>query len=256
MNLKYIFGAFICLPLLPILYFDGKKIRKNIPILPEAKEPFGVANAEFKKKLNIICVGESTIAGVGADYHKNAFSGSLANELSLQLNASISWKVYAKSGYTVKRISEKIIPKIEEKTADLIVIGIGGNEAFTLNSPKKFKKQIILLIDELQEKFPNTPILFTNMPPIKGFTAFTKTIKFVVGNLVEILGSALEKTVKNDSTVFYNSEIITLKNWKKRNNLQGSISDFFSDGVHPSQLAYQVWGKEMASFIVSNHILK
>lgn len=256
MKINYFFGAILSVPLLPILYFQGKQIRKKVPVLPEAVNPFGISNPEKKNNINIMCIGESTIAGVGAKFHKDAFAGSFAKELSDQLQKSVTWKVYAKSGYTVKKIATKIIPTITEVKNDLIIIGIGGNEAFTLNSPKNFKKEIQLLINLLKNKYPETPIAFTNMPPIKGFPAFTKSIKFVIGNLVEILGRTLQKIAKEHDNVFYNEEIITLEKWKKRNKLKGDVSLFFSDGVHPSTLTYQVWGKEMANFVLQKNVIK
>ncbi len=87
------------------------------------------------------------------------------------------------------------------------------------------------------------------MPPIKEFPAFTKTIKFVVGNLVELLGEQLRLVVKNNENVYYNSEVITINGWTKRLNISANATDFFSDGVHPSEFTYQVWAKEMATFI-------
>jgi lysophospholipase L1-like esterase len=151
-------------------------------------------------------------------------------------------------------LCSKIIPKIEETTADLIVIGIGGNDAFSLNSPKKWNADVDNLIALLQLKFPNTPIFFTNMPPIKEFPAFTPTIKFVIGNLVEILGECLCAKVEKKENVYYNREIITLKEWSARNNLSNNSPEiYFSDGVHPSELTYQVWGKEMGTFIINKN---
>ena len=90
------------------------------------------------------------------------------------------------------------------------------------------------------------------MPPIKEFPAFTKTIKFVIGNLVEILGNELNNVVNNKENVYYYNEIVTLKNWSKRHALPNNNSKiYFSDGVHPSKLTYHVWGEEMAGFIKS-----
>ena len=251
-KLKYFFGVFISLPLLPVLYFQGKKIKKEIPKLPEAKNPKGFVNGNFKDTLHVLSIGESTIAGVGVEFHENGFTGALANTLSTELQSNINWRVYARSGYTVQQVCEKIIPKIEEKTTDLIVIGMGGNDAFTLNSPKKWTKAIKNLISLLHVKFPETPIFFTNMPPIKEFPAFTRPIKFVIGNLVEILGEHLRIAVNNKPNIYYNNEIITLKKWSKRNTLPNNDSKlYFSDGMHPSELTYKVWGKETGLFIKS-----
>lgn len=250
---KYFLGVIVSIPLLPFLYFQGKNIRIKTPVLPEAKEPTGFVNGSFEKTLNILTIGESTIAGVGVDFHKNGFTGALANTLSEELKSNINWRVYARSGYTVSQVCMKIIPKIEENTTDIIVIGMGGNDAFTLNSPKKWLISIENLIELLQNKFPETPIFFTNMPPIKEFPAFTKTIKFVIGNLVEILGENLNNYTKSKPNVYYNNEIITLREWSKRNSLSSNNSKiYFSDGVHPSELTYKVWGKEMANFIKKN----
>jgi lysophospholipase L1-like esterase len=142
MNFRYVLGAIISLPLLPIMYFQGKKIRASVPRLPEAKDTEGYSQNTSGNKLTVLTIGESTIAGVGVKTHREGFSGTLADELAFKLNASINWKVYARSGYTANRVIEKIIPKISEESVDLIVIGLGGNDAFTLNSPRKWKKHI------------------------------------------------------------------------------------------------------------------
>jgi len=53
------------------------------------------------------------------------------------------------------------------------------------------------------------------MPPIKEFPAFTPLIKFTVGNLVEILGEELQKTVNDYENVFYFGEKKLIKLWQR-----------------------------------------
>lgn len=250
LNLKYFFGSLISIPLLPILYFQGKSIRKNISQLPEAKgvEGVEVINSD-PHKLKLLVLGESTVAGVGVETHEEGFAGTLAKGLSHLLEKNIAWRVYARSGYTAKRVQYKIVSKITESEFDMIVIGLGGNDAFTLNSPKKWAQDVQNLLDELRSRFGDVPIYFTNMPPIKEFPAFTKTIKFVVGNLVELLGEELKAIVSVNNNVFYNSEIITISGFTKRLNIEPKGKVFFSDGVHPSKFTYQIWAKDMSKFI-------
>lgn len=249
MNLRYLLGAAISLPLLPLMYYQGKRIRAVVPQLPEAQGVEGQSGTNVKAEsvLKLISIGESTIAGVGVQTHEEGFTGEFANQLSRLLNLNISWKVYARSGYTAKRVQEKLIPRITEKEADLIIIGLGGNDAFTLNRPSKWNTQIRSLIDLLNLKFPKTTIVFCNMPPIKEFPSFTSLIKFTVGNLVEILGDELQKIVGEYENVFYIGETITLKGWIDKFKLNEKKEDFFSDGVHPSKLTYQTWAKDLAS---------
>jgi lysophospholipase L1-like esterase len=255
MNIKYILGVVLSIPLLPILYFQGKKVRQSVPTLPEATGTEGFALVNSEKTIRLITIGESTVAGIGVETHEEGFSGTLAKELATKLSLNVSWKVFAKSGFTAKQICESIVPQITEKEIDLIVIGTGGNDVFTLNIPSYWKKNIQRLIDDLRLKYPKTPIVFLNMPPIKEFPAFTKLMKFVLGNLVEILGEELAKQIKNQEKVFYYSEVITLETWTKVLNLDANTSDFFSDGVHPSKLTYQSWAKYFAEYLVSNNLI-
>lgn len=255
MNIKYTLGAIVSVPLLPILYFQGKKIKRTIPKLPEATDLEGSSSTESTPSFQLITIGESTIAGVGASSNKAGFTGTLAEELSKQISTPVSWKVYAKSGYTAKCVNQNIIPQITEKSVDLIVIGLGGNDSFVLRTPKRWSSDIRDLITNMRSIYPNAPIVFANMPPIKEFTAFTGTFKFVIGNLVLHLGKELEKVVADYENVYYNEKALEYEDLIHRMNLDATPEDFFSDGVHPSELAYQVWAKDVAEFIQTKSIL-
>lgn len=84
MNWRYLSGALVSLPLLPFMYHQGKRIRASVPQLPEAEGTEGhcPSNAGGGKTLNLICMGESTMAGVGVRTHEEGFAGTLASELS------------------------------------------------------------------------------------------------------------------------------------------------------------------------------
>lgn len=252
MNLKYTFGLLLSIPLLPLMYWQGKRIRASVPQLPEAEGPQGQSPFPQGEQspLKLLTLGESTIAGVGVKSHAEGFTGTLAKELAKHYQRSIDWRVYARSGYTAQKVTTKIVPKIEEEQADLIVIGLGGNDAFTLNRPSQWKRDVEDLIKALQSKFPEATLVFINMPPIKLFPAFTFLIKFTIGNLVEILGEELQDLVKGQEKVHYFGEKITLETWIERYQVKESPDAFFSDGVHPSKLTYQTWARDVAGNVV------
>ena len=255
-TIKFWGGAFLTLPILPILYYQGKRIRRNVPVLPEAREPYGTVKGFGSENLNIIILGESTIAGVGVDTHKEGFAGAFAHKLSELTGMNIVWNVYAKSGFNARQVNKSLVPHIKEENADCIIIGLGGNDAFELNRPIRWRKHIGQLIESLQNRFSYTPIVFTNMPPIREFPAFTPFIQWTIGNLVEILGDELESLVNSYRNVHFMSKKITFDEWIKRTHLGNTVSDFFSDGVHPSKLTYELWGQDMANYIFERGIIK
>lgn len=256
MKLRYLLGALISFPLLPIMAIQGKRIRKKIPFLPPAEGPEGIAGSgSGSETLKLLTLGESTIACLGAKTHEEGLTGSLAREIAAFSDTKVEWKVYAKAGYTADLVRKQLVPKMKGESAEILIIGLGGNDAFTLNRPWRWKKHMDQLILSLREIFPDTPILFLNMPPIKEFPAFTSLIQFVVGNLVNILGHELSELVQQYPGVYYSSEEITLAGWMKKYDKKGQREDFFSDGVHPALVTYQVWAKDAARYIEAQQLL-
>ena len=242
------------LPILPFLYFDAKKVRKHTPILPPAENPNGVSKSDNKDQLRVLILGESTMAGLGVKKHAEGFPGAFADNISKLTGKQIIWEVHAKSGYTVKQINERIIQNINGQF-DLIVIGVGGNDAFTLNTTGNWSRDILIMIESLISKFPSSKCVFINMPPIHAFPGFTPLLKKTLGKRVELLGRKLKQLTDRIQNVFYIEEKIELDQWKQKFDLENNSEDFFSDGVHPSKLTYQTWAKQVANYILDEKIL-
>ncbi|SEP57412.1 SGNH/GDSL hydrolase family protein [Neolewinella agarilytica] len=253
MYIRYLLGLMAAIPTLPIMYWHGQKILASVPKLPDATGPQGVTGEG--KPFRLLAIGESTFAGVGVETQEEGFTAALAQVLAEELKSSVRWKIYARSGYTAARLNEEVLPQITETAADLIVIGTAGNDAFKLTQPWNFRKDVAYMIAFLQARFPGTPIAFANIPPIKEFPAFTPLIKWTIGNLVEWHGKEIRKLTKKYPTVVFNDEIIRLKPWAKELNLDEDPTAFFSDGVHPSGLTYQVWGKNFGEFVLGSGAL-
>jgi len=233
------------------MYLDAKRIRKNIPDFPEATGFEGIAKNGEDNQFKLIVLGESTMAGVGVATNEEGFAGHLAKELAQQLNQTVHWKVYAKSGYNARKVTKEIFPTITESKADIVVIGIGANDSFELNSPSRWCRDVLELINKVQSKFPNTPIYFTNMPPIKSFPILSPVLQYTVGTLAELLEAELIAIVNNQRAIYYDTQKFTAENWRERHQVDIPSEDFFCDGVHPSKLAYQLWAKDFAAFILS-----
>jgi len=250
MNFRFLIGAAATIPLLPVLYLQAKRIRARVPQLTEAKEPEGTCGDEEAPQFRIVFVGESTMAGLGAKTHDEAFAGSFAREVAGRIDRRIHWSVVAKSGFSTARVTRKLVPRTPS-TPDLIVVGVGGNDAFELTSPRRFRASIARLIESLRERHAETPVFFLSMPPIREFPAFTSLMQSTLGGLVELLGEELCESVKDEPAVFFDSRRNTLARWRRVYLPDATVEDFFSDGVHPSPITYQTWAKASADWLLN-----
>ncbi|MEO0896218.1 MAG: SGNH/GDSL hydrolase family protein [Bacteroidota bacterium] len=247
--LRYILGLLISIPFLPILYLQGKRVDKEVPRLPEAEDPRGTVGESTYPPMKLLALGESTFAGVGVSRHEEGFAGALARNLASLYERKVEWEVIAQSGYTARQVREVLLPQSQQAQPDLIVLGIGANDAFKLNTPWGWEKEVVELIRDIKIIHPNIPIVFASLPPIKHFPAFTPLMQFFIGGLVEILGDCLPAIASAYPDIYYHNTRFQPEDWTAYQHEDEDVNQFFSDGVHPSKLAYEIWGKELAFFI-------
>ncbi len=245
-------GVLFCSPL---LYFQGKALYKRIPRLPAANEPKGLVSTASGSTFHLLIIGESTMAGLGVSHHQLGFAGHFARQLSAWLNRPVQWEVIAQSGYTAKQVSEHLIPKVNGIPADLIVIGLGGNDSFELNLPHRWQRDIKTLTLQLRQTYRSQPLVFLNLPPIASFPAFTPLMQWALGGWVRYLAEALKETVAKYPNVCFSSEEISLEYMEKRLGITEHRDDFFSDGVHPSGYTYELWAADFCMFLQEKELI-
>ena len=253
-QLRYIWNGVKTVPFLPLLYFQGKKIKRTIPDLPDATDNIGSIELSHQETRSVLFLGESTIAGVGAPSHKGGFVGFMASGLAELWQTNIDYDVIATSGWRAKELADEVAKYKINKKYDLIVIGLGGNDTFQFTSPENWLKEIKRLIANIKSQDQSAPIVFCNLPPTSDFLAFTPLLRKVMGNMTELLRVSLSEKLDEMDNVFFNQEKVSLSSWTGRYQLDPDPSIYFSDGVHPSVLTYRIWAEEMVGFISRNAI--
>ena len=247
MSPTQILRLFLTIPLLPLLGIQGRRLRADIPELPPAANPTGYTGDKSANPLRLLILGESTMAGLGVTDHRQAFAGRVAERLHGALLRPIQWQVIAKSGYTAKKVSARLLPLAVDVPSDLILIGLGANDSFVFNY--KWADDISALITTLKTSHPKVPIVFINLPPVADFPALTRSLRFSLGNFMDILRTQMIDIAAMTEDCYFIDEKITLKGWTEKYQLEGSVKDYFSDGIHPSALTYDLWAREAVDFI-------
>ncbi len=247
---------FLSIPILPILYWQGKRSKAAVPDLPPAKDPMGmVSHPQASRTLQVLSFGESAFAGIGIDDHQNTITGIFAQEVSEQLTQNIQWEVVAQSGYNAEQVREELVDKSTLSAPDLIIIGLGANDTFEIHFPKKWERDMIQLIEEIRVKHKSCPILLAHLPPVHQFPVLTPLLQWFMGNFMAEYHLVNQKIVQLQPAVYYVNQRIDFDTWADRLPTGFMKSDLFCDGVHPGKLAHKLWGKEIADFVLQEKLL-
>ncbi len=224
-----------------------------MPALQETTDREG-AITSGRELLRILAIGESTIAGVGASTSAKGLIGQTAQFLSQTTARDVAWKIMAQSGLTIRQVIDTLLHTGDVLDTDLILVGVGGNDVFKLNHPQRFDQDLRQLIDLLKSRYPDIPIVFTHMPPIRDLPVWSGLMRFFMSGLADILEENLFRVTSEYSQVYYCHKKISLARFKQKVRRPSHTDEFFSDGVHPSELTYTLWGEEVADFI-AKHVL-
>lgn len=254
-QLQYIAGIVAIAPVMPFLLWQGRKVRAAVPKLPEAVKNRCASVGAGSSRLKLLAIGESTVAGVGVDDHCRGMVGQLATSLSKTLSCRVCWQILAKSGLNARQVRRQLLPQLPADSVDLILIGLGGNDTFEMTSPYRWRREMHQMILQLRQQQPESSVLLVQMPPVKDFPALTPLLRRVLGHQVDLLGKVLHDLVEEHPKVFFPKEPVRLEEWAGQIPGVNGPKPFFSDGVHPSELTYRIWGQEMADFILRNGLI-
>ena len=245
---RYFLGALCAVPFLPAMYWQGKRIYAEMPKLPDALDTEG-RYGEGQTPLRLLAVGESSISGVGVERHCDSIVGGLANYLARGGQTRVDYRVVAKSGYDAARVHDELLPQLPADSPDLILLGLGGNDAFQASTPRRFVRHTRRVLDRLRALYPHTPIVMLTVPPIYDFIGFTKLLRFFMGGLARLFGDCLEYLTGQYEQLHYFNEELSLRKFQELVGRPSEPVEFFSDGVHPTALTYRIWAEQLGRYV-------
>ncbi len=256
LSIYYFFNLLILLVCYPIISAQLKDIRENVPVLEAPTDVQGEENVGSEKNKHIVFIGESTMVALGMPSHKDAFAGTFARNIANVTNTNISWRVYAKNGITAERVHSKLLKQINDEQVDLFVVGLGGNDSFRFTPPWKWRKEMENIMNYLQSNFSSAKIVVINMPPTREFPIFSKLMRFIVGNMTDILRAKLRGI--EGGNVLYLDKKLTLNQFLDiSSDTQLTVDDFFeTDRLHPSLYTYQLWATSSVNDIFEKEFIK
>ena len=188
-------ASLVASPLLPILWLQGRHVRKHTPRLPEAAGPTAGTISAVGVPLRLLVIGESTVAGVGAPDHAHALTGQIAAALATRTGRTVHWHAVGKIGATARVARTRLVPEIPEAPVDIIVLALGVNDVLRFHAPGRWTRDLTQLITDLRERVGAAPIVLASVPPMGRFPAFPQPLRGVLGWRAAALDRAARRCV-------------------------------------------------------------
>ncbi len=166
--------------LAPLLFWQGRRARRNTPRLPEAGGADHGQAGTGPAPLRLLVVGESTAVGVGVGEHHQGLGGQLARALQQRLHRPVSWRVDGVNGIRAGDLATRLAHR-PAPGEDLVVVSLGVNDTTGLSSPSRYRRDLERLIATLRRERPKLPVVLLAVPPMQHFTALPRPLRDVLG---------------------------------------------------------------------------
>ena len=219
----------VALLLSPVLLVQSRRVRRVIPLLPDAAKPWH-GSVDGPDPASILVLGDSTAAGVGALTQDEALPGHLARALSAEWGRGVSWRAIGKNGATAGDIVDHYLNAASTEPYDLIFLSIGANDALGVRSRGAFRRDIRVILRRLRAASPTALILVSSLPAFFRFEALPNPLRFVLYLHSQSLEATARRVVAGEPGVLMSPPPPPY------------TADFFAtDRFHPSASGYRDW---------------
>ena len=220
----------------PVLLAQGRRVRRDTPVLPEPWGPReGVAGDAAP--LRVLVLGDSAGAGVGASTQDEALTGRMVARLRNRFR--VEWRLIARTGATTAS-TIRHLDHIAPFATDAVVTSLGVNDVTDGVGVARFLALQARLHALLRERFGARLILATGLPPMHRFPALPQPLRWYLGARASELDRALASAMPDGKGAEYLA-------------LEGELDSahMASDGFHPGPTVYDAWGAAAARRIAA-----
>ena len=201
--------------------------------LPAAEPPLeisGTIGPEDGEPLTLVVLGDSSVAGVGADAAEDTLTYGVAKALSDQYRVSLH--ALGVSGSRLSHVVLDQLPQVEGLDPDIVLVCVGTNDVTHGTTLREAKRQLRLLVAGLAEAAPNARMIVSGLPPAETAAAFHRPLRDLLG-LRALLFTRLYRAelTPHGISVF---DIAKLT----KSAFHGKREMFSADLFHPSSAGY------------------
>lgn len=186
----------------------------------------------------IVGIGDSIIAGVGADTGEQTITAQFARCWSEAAQRSVAWRAVGRIGAKTLRIEQMAMQLPEDHTVIAVVVSVGVNDITGLTRTGAWLAAVERLINALQAKYPAAVVVMLGIPPLEAFPALPSPLRRVLGLRARHFDQRLREWLGQRARLRY----LPIER-------RPLASEFAADGFHPSAASYALLAEEMVALI-------
>ena len=194
----------------------------------------GTLGPEDGEPLTLVVLGDSSVAGVGADAAEDTLTYGVAKALSDQYRVSLH--ALGVSGSRLSHVVCDQLPQVEGLDPDIVLVCVGTNDVTHGTTIREARRQLRLLVEGLARVAPDARVIVSGLPPAETSVAFHRPLRDLLG-LRALLFTRLYRAelTPHGISVF---DIAKLT----RSAFHGKREMFSADLFHPSSAGYAFLG--------------
>ena len=218
----------------PVLYLQGRSVRRSMPVLPE---PEGVraGSSGSGPGLRILILGDSAAAGVGASCMDESLTGQLVAQL--REFHFVEWRLVAKTGATTAS-TLRHLSKHQYDPYEVCITSLGVNDVTSGVRAKVWLAQQAELRQKLRAELGIQRFIVCGLPPMHGFPSLPQPLRWWLGTRASAFDQALQDDISDEPGVAFLSLRFT-----EDQRLMAS------DGFHPGPEVYREWALRAARMV-------
>jgi lysophospholipase L1-like esterase len=220
------------LALAPLLFWQGRRVRREALRLPEAAGPrAGVAGQG--RTLRLLLLGDSSAAGVGVADQSEALAGRVVGLLAA--DHRVHWRLEASTGDRLDDLLRRV-EHLPLQGFDAVVVAIGVNDATGRTSTAAWRRGLRRLLSLLGERCGEPFVLLCAIPPMQAFPALPRPLAGWLGMAAARLNAASHALLEDaPRACLVRFEFEPDPQW------------MCEDGFHPSAAGYRRWAEAVAA---------
>jgi lysophospholipase L1-like esterase len=190
----------------------------------------GTLGPEDGEPLTLVVLGDSSVAGVGADAAEDTLTYGVAKALSDQYRVSLH--ALGVSGSRLGNVVGEQLPQVAGLDPDIVLVCVGTNDITHGTTLREARRQLRLLVAGLAEVAPDAKVIVSGLPPTETAIAFHRPLRDLLGLRALLFTRLYRAELTPQGISVFDIARLT------RSAFHGKREMFSADMFHPSSAGY------------------